>query len=145
MSEWTSSNVPDQTGRTVVVTGANSGIGFHAARVLAERGADVVLGVRDTGRGEDAAGRIRSGACDARVEVRRLDLADLGSVREFASALRERFGDGLDLLSDLQQPFDGRDDRQAALGGLRGAHERSLRVRGGCRGGVGAFARTSDS
>jgi len=98
MSEWTSKDVPDQTARTVVVTGANSGIGFHAARVLAERGADVVLGVRDTSRGEEAAGRIRDGARDARVDVRRLDLADLGSVREFAAGVGERFGYGLDML-----------------------------------------------
>ncbi|MGZ8649197.1 MAG: SDR family NAD(P)-dependent oxidoreductase, partial [Solirubrobacteraceae bacterium] len=70
MSGWTAKDVPDQTGRMVVVTGANSGIGFHAARVLAERGADVVLAVRDTRRGEEAAGRIRSGASAAQVEVR---------------------------------------------------------------------------
>lgn len=98
MSGWTAQDVPDQAGRTVVVTGANSGIGFHAARVLAERGADVVLAVRDTSRGEDAAGRIRSAASAAQVEVRRLDLADLASVREFAAGVAERFGDGLDLL-----------------------------------------------
>ena len=56
MSAWTARDVPDQSGRSVVVTGANSGIGFQAARVLAERGADVVLAVRDITRGEAAAG-----------------------------------------------------------------------------------------
>jgi NAD(P)-dependent dehydrogenase (short-subunit alcohol dehydrogenase family) len=85
MSAWTARDVPDQTGRSVVVTGANSGIGFQAARVLAERGAGVVLAVRDITRGEAAAGRM-PGA----VEVRRLDLADLASVREFAAALPAR-------------------------------------------------------
>ncbi len=70
MSAWTARDVPDQDGRSVVVTGVNSGIGFQAARMLAERGADVVLAVRDITRGEAAAGRI-GGA----VEVRRLDLA----------------------------------------------------------------------
>jgi NAD(P)-dependent dehydrogenase (short-subunit alcohol dehydrogenase family) len=98
MPNWTADDVTDQTGRAVVVTGANSGIGFHAARVLADRGADVVLAVRDTSRGEEAAGRIRSGAGDAKVEVRRLDLADLASVREFAAGLGERFGGGIDVL-----------------------------------------------
>jgi len=98
MSEWTSKDVPGQTGRTVVVTGANSGIGFQAARVLAGRGADVVLAVRDTSRGEDAAGRIRAGAPAAKLDVRRLDLADLASVRAFADGLGEQFEDGLDLL-----------------------------------------------
>jgi NAD(P)-dependent dehydrogenase (short-subunit alcohol dehydrogenase family) len=80
MSAWTAQDVPDQTGRSVVVTGANSGIGLQAARVLAERGADVVLAVRDITRGEAAAGRMQGA-----VEVRRLDLADLASVREFAA------------------------------------------------------------
>ena len=82
---WTARDVPDQSGRSVVVTGANSGIGFQAARVLAERGADVVLAVRDITRGEAAAGRMRGA-----VQVRRLDLADLGSVREFAAGAPER-------------------------------------------------------
>jgi NAD(P)-dependent dehydrogenase (short-subunit alcohol dehydrogenase family) len=85
MSGWTARDVPDQTGRRVVVTGANSGIGFQAARVLAERGADVVLAVRDITRGEAAAGRIGRA-----VQVSRLDLADLASVREFAERAPER-------------------------------------------------------
>ncbi len=93
MSDWTTKAIPDQTGRTVVVTGANSGIGLQAAKVLAEHGAEVVLAVRDTSRGEKAAAQMTG-----RVDVRRLDLADLASVREFAAALPERFGDGLDLL-----------------------------------------------
>jgi NAD(P)-dependent dehydrogenase (short-subunit alcohol dehydrogenase family) len=82
---WTARDVPDQRGRSVVVTGANSGIGFQAARVLAERGADVVLAVRDVTRGEAAAGRMRGA-----VQVRRLDLADLASVRAFAATAPER-------------------------------------------------------
>jgi NAD(P)-dependent dehydrogenase (short-subunit alcohol dehydrogenase family) len=82
---WTAQNVPDQSGRSVVVTGANSGIGFQATRVLAERGAEVVLAVRDITRGEAAAGRMQGA-----VRVRRLDLADLASVREFAAAAPDR-------------------------------------------------------
>ena len=85
MSRWTARDVPDQRGRTVVVTGASSGIGLQAARVLAERGAEVVLAVRDITRGEAAASRI-----SAAVQVRRLDLADLASVRDFAAAAPER-------------------------------------------------------
>jgi NAD(P)-dependent dehydrogenase (short-subunit alcohol dehydrogenase family) len=84
-SGWTARDVPDQRGRSVVVTGANSGIGFQAARVLAERGANVVLAVRDITRGEAAAGRMQGA-----VQVRRLDLADLASVREFAAGAPER-------------------------------------------------------
>ncbi len=84
MSGWSAADIPDQTGRRVVVTGANSGIGFHAARELAQHGASVVLAVRDVARGDEAARRI-----PADVEVRRLDLADLDSVRDFAAAWDE--------------------------------------------------------
>ncbi len=81
MSNWSTANIPDQAGRTVVVTGANSGLGFHAARELAQHGATVVLAVRDVAKGEEAARGISAG-----VEVRQLDLADLDSVRRFAEA-----------------------------------------------------------
>ncbi|MGY1792901.1 oxidoreductase [Geodermatophilus sp. SYSU D00525] len=78
-SRWTTADVPDQTGRTAVVTGATSGLGLATARALAERGARVVLAVRDPARGESAAAGLAGD-----VEVRRLDLADLASVRAFA-------------------------------------------------------------
>ncbi|WP_018548501.1 oxidoreductase [Streptomyces sp. LaPpAH-108] len=78
---WNASQLPDQSGRTAVVTGANSGIGFAAADALARAGAHVVLAVRDTARGEAAAARMPGST-----EVRRLDLADLDSVRAFADA-----------------------------------------------------------
>jgi NAD(P)-dependent dehydrogenase (short-subunit alcohol dehydrogenase family) len=68
------------TGRSVIVTGANSGIGRAAARALADAGARVILAVRDTGKGDTAAATMRGGP-----EVRRLDLASLASVREFAA------------------------------------------------------------
>jgi len=80
MAPWTADDIPDQSGRTVVVTGANSGLGLVAARELAQRGAHVVLACRDVTKGEAAAP-----AGD--VEVRRLDLADLASVRAFADEL----------------------------------------------------------
>jgi NAD(P)-dependent dehydrogenase (short-subunit alcohol dehydrogenase family) len=73
-SKWTAQDVPRLDGRTVVVTGANSGIGLAAARALGRAGARVVLAVRDLSRGETAAASI-AGA----TEVRRLDLADLAS------------------------------------------------------------------
>lgn len=73
--------IPSQSGRTVVVTGANSGIGFEAARTLAEAGAHVVLACRNTERGAAAAQRI-----DGSTEVRQLDTSSLESVREFAEA-----------------------------------------------------------
>ena len=79
-SRWTTADIPSQTGRTVVVTGANSGLGLVTARELARAGAHVVLAVRDEARGKQAAASI-----DGRVTVRRLDLADLESVRSFAA------------------------------------------------------------
>ncbi len=80
MSSWSTADIPDQTGRTVIVTGANSGIGRAAAHALAAAGARVVLAVRDTSKGEAAAA-----AMPGETEVRRLDLASLESVREFAA------------------------------------------------------------
>ncbi len=78
-SKWTPKDLPSQTGRTVVITGANSGIGLAAARELGRAGAHVVLAVRDEGRGRAAADSIPGDT-----EVRRLDLADLSSVHAFA-------------------------------------------------------------
>jgi NAD(P)-dependent dehydrogenase (short-subunit alcohol dehydrogenase family) len=79
-SSWTTADIPSQAGRTVVVTGGNSGLGLATARALAEAGARVVLAVRDPARGQQAASGL-----PGEVEVRRLDLADLSSVREFAA------------------------------------------------------------
>jgi len=90
---WSTSQIPDLTGRTVIITGANSGIGLEAARVLAGHGAAVTLAVRDEGRGQSAAASIGS-----QVEVARLDLADLASVRGFASTWTQAHPDGLDVL-----------------------------------------------
>ncbi|MFH8581495.1 oxidoreductase (plasmid) [Streptomyces zaomyceticus] len=89
---WTTAHVPDQSGRTALVTGASAGIGFETARVLAARGAHVVLACRDTGRGRAAAERI-----DGSTEVVPLDLASLASVRRAAGLVRERYR-RLDLL-----------------------------------------------
>jgi NAD(P)-dependent dehydrogenase (short-subunit alcohol dehydrogenase family) len=79
--------VPDQTGRLAVVTGANSGTGKEAATRLAAAGARVVMAVRTPAKGEAARAEILAGHPAARLEVRRVDLADLASVREFADGL----------------------------------------------------------
>jgi NAD(P)-dependent dehydrogenase (short-subunit alcohol dehydrogenase family) len=80
-SQWTAADLPDLAGRTVVVTGASSGLGAVTARELARAGAHVVLAVRDVAKGE----RVAEGITGDR-EVRALDLADLASVRAFAGA-----------------------------------------------------------
>jgi NAD(P)-dependent dehydrogenase (short-subunit alcohol dehydrogenase family) len=82
---WTAGDIPDQSGRTAVVTGANSGIGLVTARELAYRGARVILACRSETRGRAAEAAINEQVPSARVEFRPLDLGDLSSVREFAA------------------------------------------------------------
>ncbi|AJT67218.1 oxidoreductase [Streptomyces chattanoogensis] len=98
MTRWNTSHIPDQTGRSVVVTGANSGIGYVTARELARRGARVVLACRNEARGGAALDRLRTEVPTAEAEFRPLDLADLSSVRDFAAGLDTFDGDRLDLL-----------------------------------------------
>ncbi len=81
---FTAADVPDQTGRTIMVTGANAGIGFAAAEVLAAKGARVLLGCRDQGKAELAASAIRRAVPGADLDIVPLDQADLGSVRKAA-------------------------------------------------------------
>jgi len=88
MSGWTAADLPSFTGRTVVVTGANSGLGEITARELARVGARVILAVRNTDKGDAAAAGMTGD-----VEVRKLDLQDLASVRTFADGV-----DGVDVL-----------------------------------------------
>lgn len=82
MTDWTAADLPAFAGRTVIVTGANSGLGLVTARELARVGAHVVLAVRNTAKGDDAASGIAGN-----VEVRKLDLQDLASVHEFADGV----------------------------------------------------------
>jgi NAD(P)-dependent dehydrogenase (short-subunit alcohol dehydrogenase family) len=98
MSEdWTADRIPDQSGRTAVVTGANSGLGLVTARELARAGAAVVLACRDLEKGESARNEVEARAPAAQLELEELDLASLDSVREFAERFRAGH-QGLDLL-----------------------------------------------
>jgi len=85
---WTADDIPSQAGKTFVITGANSGIGYEAALQLAGKGAHVVLACRDQGKGHAAAAAITAAHPSSSVEVMELDLADLRSVRRFADAVR---------------------------------------------------------
>jgi NAD(P)-dependent dehydrogenase (short-subunit alcohol dehydrogenase family) len=86
--QWTEADIPDLGGRTAVVTGASTGLGFQVARMLSGHGAAVILGCRDVTRAEAAAGRIRGAVPGARVRTMPLDLASLASVRGAAGWLR---------------------------------------------------------
>ena len=83
---WSTADIPSLVGTTAVVTGANSGIGWHTAAELARHGADVTLAVRNLDKGEAAATRVREGGATGAVRVTRLDLGSLASVEEFATA-----------------------------------------------------------
>jgi NAD(P)-dependent dehydrogenase (short-subunit alcohol dehydrogenase family) len=96
-AKWTEADIPDQSGRVAVVTGANSGLGGVTARELARAGARVVLACRNLDKGRAAAELMREHVPDARLDVLALDLADLASVRRFAKDITDRF-DALDLL-----------------------------------------------
>ena len=86
--KWSTTDIPDQSGRTVVVTGANTGIGYHTAAALACHGARVVLAVRNLDKGKAALCRIVAAKSDADVTLTRLDLSSLASVRDAADELR---------------------------------------------------------
>lgn len=94
---WTADDMPDLTGRIVAVTGANSGIGYEAARGFARKGAHTILACRDTDKAQVALAKIQAEIPEARVEILRLDLASLDSVRQFSAALKARH-DRLDVL-----------------------------------------------
>ena len=87
MAKWTADQIPDQSGRRAIVTGANSGLGWHVSTELARHGASIVLACRDQVRGQDALDRLLAEVPGAQAELRELDLASLDSVREFAEGV----------------------------------------------------------
>ncbi len=94
---WTTANIPDQTGRTAVVTGANTGLGYETAAALAAKGAHVVLAVRNLDKGKAAADLILRRIPAAEVSLQQLDLTSLESVRDAADEVRDAH-DRIDLL-----------------------------------------------
>lgn len=103
---WAAGSIPDQTGRVVVITGANSGIGLEAAKVLSRKGAHVVMACRNVEKGEAAQREVGGSS-----EVHRLDLADLASVRAFADGLDGKvdvlIANGGVMAAPLQRTVDG--------------------------------------
>jgi len=97
MAKWTTTDIPDQSRRVAVVTGANTGLGYETAAALAEKGAHVVLAVRNLDKGKDAVSRITANSPQADVALQELDLTSLESVRAAAEQLRSDY-DRIDLL-----------------------------------------------
>ena len=91
MDKWTAKDIPDLSGKTAIVTGANSGTGFEAAKELAKKGAHVIMGCRNVKKGEDAKSKIQKEIPEARLEIIPLDLSDLSSVRAFAQTYRNSY------------------------------------------------------
>ena len=90
-AKWTTDDIPDQSDRVAIVTGANTGLGYHTAAALAQTGAHVVLAVRDLEKGNLALARIVAAHPDADVTLTELDLSSLASVRTAAAALRKTY------------------------------------------------------
>ena len=97
MAHWTTANIPDQTGRTAVVTGSNTGLGYETAAALAAKGAHVVLAVRNVEKGKAAEALITRRSAGANVTVQELDLTSLESVRTAAEQLKSEH-QSIDLL-----------------------------------------------
>jgi NAD(P)-dependent dehydrogenase (short-subunit alcohol dehydrogenase family) len=98
-TNWTAQNIPSQQGRRVLITGANSGIGFHTALELARRGAEIILPARTPEKAGTAAAAIRLEVPNAQILPEVLDLADLSSVRAFSERILKRYSQpSLDLL-----------------------------------------------
>src|SRR6201992_993479 len=97
MAKWTAADIPDQTGRVAIITGANTGLGYETAAALADHGARVVLAVRNLDKGKDAAARITANSPHADVALQELDLTSLDSIRAAADQLRSA-PDRIDLL-----------------------------------------------
>lgn len=97
MKKWTTTDIPPQNNRRVLITGANSGIGLGTALELARKGAEIILAVRNIEKGKQAAQTIKTTVPDANIMIQALDLADLNSVQACIEAIKQRF-DHIDVL-----------------------------------------------
>jgi NAD(P)-dependent dehydrogenase (short-subunit alcohol dehydrogenase family) len=94
---WTTADIPDLTGKVIIVTGANSGIGFEASREFVHKGAQTILACRDLEKGQIALDQLKAESPDASAEMMQLDLASLESTQQFAEAFKAKY-DRLDVL-----------------------------------------------
>ncbi len=97
INKWDKTHIPDLSGKIVIVTGANSGLGYEITKALAEKGAHVVMGCRSIEKGESATEKIKKEFPNSSLKVMVLDLADLSSVKNFCQLFRENYN-SLDIL-----------------------------------------------
>lgn len=88
-TKWTTQNIPDLSGKTIIVTGGNSGLGFESVKAFAEKGAQVILASRSVEKGEEA--KKQMGSASANVHVMQLDLQDFASIENFATAFKKEY------------------------------------------------------
>lgn len=94
---WTTKDIPDQTGKTVIITGSNTGIGFETAKALYEKGARVIMACRDLEKADIAAAEIKNGTGDGILEIEFIDLSSLASIHAFCTRITQRLA-AIDLL-----------------------------------------------
>ena len=87
-SKWTTADIPDQSGRVAIITGANTGLGLETAKALADKGAHVVLAVRNLDKGNQAVSQITAKSPNAVVALQQLDLTSLQAIREAAEEIK---------------------------------------------------------
>lgn len=97
MEKWTIKNIPDLSGKTIIVTGGNSGLGYESVKAFAGKGAHVILACRNQQKGAEAKSSILNDHPDAKIDIMELDLMDLSSVENFATRFKQQY-DKLDVL-----------------------------------------------
>jgi NAD(P)-dependent dehydrogenase (short-subunit alcohol dehydrogenase family) len=110
---WNTQNIADQTNRTILITGATSGLGKEASKILSEKNAKIIMAVRNTKKAENVAEEIKKQHPDAQLDIREMDLSSLQSVRNFAEGVKSDYGQ-IDILINnagiMACPFDTTDD-----------------------------------
>jgi len=96
-SNWTTQNIPDQTSKIIIITGATSGLGKQATKVLAGKNATIIMAVRNIKKAETVASEIKGESPDAKLDIRQLDLGSLNSIKTFATSFLKSY-DKLDIL-----------------------------------------------
>ncbi len=112
-SNWNISDIPNQDTKVVIVTGATSGLGKEATKILASKNATVIMAIRNTQKGEQVSGEIKKSLPEAKIEVRKLDLGSLSSVKSFSEQILADYG-RLDILINnagvMMCPFSTTED-----------------------------------